>query len=70
MLLKLVQTDIEVGKVTDVSKLQLLKHDDIVVTPFKLEGSVTLDSMVQLEKQLKSVVNAVIDEGIEILVNI
>jgi hypothetical protein len=45
MLPKSVQTDIEVGKVTDVSKLQPLKHPDIVVTRFKLEGSVTLDSI-------------------------
>ena len=70
MLPKLVQTDIEVGKVTDVSKLQPLKHDDIVVTPFKLEGSVTLDNVKQFAKVAESVVNAVMDEGIEILVNI
>ena len=38
---KLVQTDIDVGKITNVSDLQEAKQDDIVVTAFKLEGSVT-----------------------------
>ena len=67
---KLVQTDIDVGKITNVSDLQEAKQDDIVVTAFKLEGSVTLDNVKQFAKVAESVVNAVIDEGIEILVNI
>ena len=53
-----------------LTKLQALKHEFIVVTRFKLEGNVTLDSMVQFVKVDESVVNAFIDEGIVILVNI